>query len=135
MRSQRLLCTTVIFLAMSLSRVAHASTFDAGSFTNLTAIFTSKGASDFMNAFGAWGAHREFEGASTGVGRLGIDAGVEVTLIRLPDELIQDLVSAGLSNSSDLATSLPVARIHLRKSLGSSVEVSLSGLIYQNIRL
>jgi len=74
--------------------------------------------------------HRPYMGASSllgdGASGMGLDLGIEATLMGIPS----DVVLPGSSEPLDLP-SIPVAKLHLAKALGPSLDLALSGLVYK----
>jgi hypothetical protein len=63
----------------------------------------------------------------------GIELGVELSLIKMPDDLAPQLQRAGLGVGSSIPPSLPVPKLHLRKGLGRvDLGVSGTGIAYQS---
>jgi hypothetical protein len=60
----------------------------------------------------------------------GIELGIELSLVKMPEDLGPALENAGLSSGSSIPPSLPVPKLHLRKGLGR-LDVGLSGIAYQ----
>ncbi len=136
--SRALLLSTLCLLptfALSSFRSEAADPFDPNQYTELVEIFTEANAKLFMNAVGSWSGHRAMEGASVSSGNAGFDLGVEVSLTKLPENLMKTLVEAGIVSGSDFPASLPLPRIHLRKTFGKRASIGLSGIIYRDYRI
>lgn len=87
--------------------------------------------SPILKTVGMLTAHRPYQGASSLLGEgatgMGIDVGVEATLMGISS----DLVIPGTGTPITLA-SLPFAKLHLSKAFGPNADVSASGIIYKD---
>jgi hypothetical protein len=84
-----------------------------------------------LKSVGLLTAHRPYQGASSLLGEgatgMGLDLGIEATLMGIPS----DLTIPGTDTSIPLA-SLPIAKLHLSKALGPSLDFSFSGILYKS---
>jgi hypothetical protein len=76
--------------------------------------------------------HRAFEPATPLGKMLGLDVGVEVSLMKVTDDLASALKEVGAELPIAV---LPIPRLHLHKGLGDRAEVGFSAVKYQNYRI
>jgi len=83
-----------------------------------------------LRMIGMLTTHRPYMGASSllgdGAGGMGLDLGLEATLMGIPS----DVLLPGSSEPLEIP-SIPVAKLHLAKALGPSIDLALSGLLYK----
>lgn len=90
--------------------------------------------SEAIRAVGVATAHRPFQPATPLGVALGLEAGLEFTLIKVPETLFEELEKMGLEGSFEVPT-LPIPRLQLHKGLGPKLDVGLSYVGYQKYRL
>jgi hypothetical protein len=127
--------TVVFLLTLFIGRANEALAFSLAGLPLNASDFSSLFPQDISNAIiktvGIYGGHRPYESA-TPLGSKGWDFGIEVTLVRIPDDfnnVLAEYAQGGAGTS--LVPALPVAKIQLRKGFGDSVNVGGSYIGYQ----
>jgi hypothetical protein len=95
---------------------------------NLEEFLPSAAMEAVTKTFGNITGHRPYEGA-TGLGPGGINLGLEVTLVHLPDDFTSAISGAEMSDSSTSELpAIPTFKLHLHKGLGPILDIGCSGL-------
>jgi len=77
-------------------------------------------------------AHRPYQGAISIYEPSGFEVKIETTLIKIGDGIINALEANGINNASlQQAPSIPMLKGHIRKALGPSADLGISGIFYQ----
>lgn len=117
---------------------AHGATvpLDPSQFGDLNSLVIPDTVKSIVRTIGILTAHRSYQPATPLGIRPGLDLGVEVTFVRLPDDFKTGLENAGLSSSASLPPALPMASLLVHKGLGERFDVG-AGYIggYQGIRI
>jgi hypothetical protein len=107
--------------------------FDPGQFqdpSRLTSV-----ADSIVSSVGLIVDHRAYEPATPLGTNLGFDAGIEVTLVKVPDRLFDTLRSVGMNSGIESIPSLPVPRFNVHKGWGESMDIGLAAIWYQGYRI
>lgn len=107
--------------------------FDASQFSNPDQLVSASTANLLVKSTGMLTDHRAYIGARSLGEFIGLDVGIEVTLVKIPNELGPALQSAGLT--AELPPSAPVPRLVVQKSIGKNVNVGLSWIKYQSYQV
>lgn len=126
--------TWLLALALSVVSFPEASRaaglpLDPSNFTDLSALLAQSFADETVRMVGTLTDHRAYDPASNSGSML--EAGIELTLIRVPQSFITELESVGLTDTSSIPPSLPLPKLHARVSLGPRFSVGASALRYQ----
>ena len=90
-------------------------------------------ANETIKMLGIYIVHRPYSGATSVSESNGLDFGIEATLVKIGDGLVNDLKADGLisSSTSNTPPAVPMAKIHFRKGFGEWFDIGLSGLYYR----
>lgn len=111
------------------SSAAGATGFDFTQLTNAT----NAAVGSILKTVGIGGDHHPYAPAKTLGYTLGIDAGIDVTLITVPQEFKDALTLMG--NTTDFPAALPLPRFNLRKGLPWGVDLGMSFVSYQQFSI
>ncbi len=130
-QSRRLVAQALLLLWAGGTPFARADglPLDPSNFTDLSALLAQSFADETVRMVGALTDHRAYDPAANSGSML--EAGIELTLIRVPQSFITELESVGLTDTSSIPPSLPLPRLHARVSLGPRFSVGASALRYQ----
>ncbi len=120
----------------SLAGVTPSLPFDPSQYADLNALIGSEISSAVIKAVGFTFDHKPYEPATPLGTKIGLDLGLELSLIQLPSDLGPALEKAGpLAGSVTLPPFIPLPRFHLHKGLGPFVDLGLSAIWFQGMRL
>jgi hypothetical protein len=108
---------------------------DPSSFSNLPQLLQQEVVNPFVETVGLVVEQRPYEPATPLGGALGLDFGIEATLVRFPDEFRTALAEAGLNTSADSIQALPMAKLDVHKGLGDYFDVGGSAILYRGYRV
>ncbi len=108
--------------------------FDPSNFPDPSDLISDSLANSAARAMGLVADHRPFEPATTLQPPVGLDLSVEMTLIKVPEDFIQELEDLGMAET-ELETALPVPKLNVHKGLGTRAEVGFSYISYQGYKI
>lgn len=102
--------------------------FDPSQFADPNQLITPAVRNALVKTVGLGTDHRSYEGASALGTAIGLDIGIEATMVKTPTELGPALSSIG--GPSNVPPFIPVPRLHLHKGLGSRAGIAFSGVFF-----
>ena len=124
----------IAFLGILLSPVfSQAAALDTSllDLSQLNNLIPQDIADEAAKAFGILLAHRPYQGAISIAQNEATEFKIEVSMIKIGDGLLNALAANGVSGTSlQNVPSIPVPKAHLRKALGPSVDLGLSGIFF-----
>jgi hypothetical protein len=133
-------CAAVAFLTLVLraawpaAAAASALPLDPSLFPDPNSLLTPSIRNAIIKTVGFAADHRPYEPATPLGTKIGLDLGIEASLVKIPDDFFTALSEAGLGGQ-DSITFLPVPRFHLHKGLGERAGFGLSAIVYQGFRV
>jgi len=97
---------------------------------NLGGFLPNAVANAAIKTFGIWFAHRPYQGATSIFDEDSFELSIELSAIHLGGDLSSALVASGMGGGQSASIPLPIANIHFRKAISQSMDVGISGLIY-----
>jgi hypothetical protein len=101
------------------------------SVSNLSSL-TQSMVDDLLSTVAVGTSHRAYTPASAMSWAIGIDAGVEVTAVKLPSSFRDAIGSVSQVNTGNIPLLIPVPKLNLHKGLPFGLEAGLSYIGYQN---
>jgi hypothetical protein len=124
----------LIILACASQARAAPIVFDPSSFPDPSQLISEDLANSAARAMGLVADHRPYEPATTLQPPIGLDLSVELTLIKVPEDFLQELEELGMA-SAELTSAIPVPRLNVHKGLGTRAEVGFSYISYRGYRI
>jgi hypothetical protein len=124
-----------VLLALLTGTGAHGAGFlDTGILdpTQLGSAIPQNVADQAILLVGSYAAHRPYSGAVANTTGGLFDLGIETTLVKIGDGLPDALTANGIPSGASSVPAIPMIKLHLRKSLGTSSEFGLSALTFRN---
>lgn len=122
----------ICILFMSVQANAGMSILDPTSFTNGIPADVADAA---VKTFGIYLSHRPYQGAVSMFGNNSLDIKLEVTMMKVGEGIFKAMAANGMSaGTSSSNNALPIAKVHLRKSMSPAVDIGFSGIVYSGQR-
>lgn len=115
--------------------LAQSLPLDTSLFSDPSQLLPAGTATEIIKTVGQFADQRPYEPASPLGTSAGVDLGIEVTLMRVPDSFTAKLQEAGVSSGTELPPAVPLPRIHLHKGIGKRVDIGVSWIGYQDYRI
>lgn len=108
--------------------------FDPSLFSEISELVVGDAPEVIIRSVGLATDHRPYEPATPLGTSIGLDLGIEATLVKLPDEFSTALQNAGLT-STTAPPSIPLPRILIHKGIGNRVDIGLSWIGYRDYKI
>ena len=111
----------------------------ATEFPDIDSLITESAANAFVKLIGMGMDHRAYEPATPLGTSLGLDVGLEATLVQPPSDLgtalsgLGGAMGGGSSSSSLTIPILPSPKLHLHKGLSNRIDIGLTGLYFPSL--
>lgn len=124
---------SLIGLGFSATSLASGLPFDPSQFASPQLLALDGASRALIRTVGLAADQRPYEPASPLGTQIGLDVGIETTLVHIPDDFVAAIVAAGLTQPPIRV--LPVPRIQVHKGVGEKGEIGLSFVGYQGYLL
>jgi hypothetical protein len=128
-RFRRLALLGILFSSSTSFAGFDPSFFDLSQLNNL---IPQDIANEAAKTMGILLVHRPYQGAISIFEPSGFEVKIETTMIKIGDGIINALEANGVNNASlQQSPAVPMLKGHIRKALGPSTDIGISGIFYQ----
>lgn len=132
----RFVCIALVAAVAPSRALASVSLpLDPSQFSNPSALIQGPIANGIVDTVGQLADDRPYEPATPLGNTLGLDIGVELTLIKIPDAFNNALASVGLNQPFTTIPSIPLPKLNIHKGWTDHVDLGFSGVQYLNYKI
>lgn len=135
MPSRAALAVLIALLNAGSARANTSLPLDPSQFTNPSQLIEGPIANGIITTVGQLADDRPYEPATPLGSSLGLDLGVELTLVKIPDAFNNALASVGMSQSFTVIPSIPLPKINIHKGWTNRADLGFSGVQYLNYKI